>query len=263
MIQPHLSRFHRRGFTLIELLVVIAIIAILAAILFPVFARAREAARTTQCVSNMRNIGMAMAMYAQDNDEIHVAPLKGAPGSDSLNNNPTWDRLIQPYIKNQGILACPSDAYSRTVNTVFGRTKRSFTMPGYLGWEWNNNNRQFDVPLAKIEYPAATVSLFERDNCYGDTEGWNWCSVGDGSNEFAYRHNSRANVLYADGHVKSVKGDPSNPLVPARYAVLVGHRCWDYATRNYGSRFTGNWHDILPYHEGVDVTCGGTSGVQP
>lgn len=249
-----------RGFTLIELLVVIAIIAILAAILFPVFARAREAARTTQCVSNLRNIGTAMAMYAQDYDEIHCPPRRGNISADPINGVMTWDRLIQPYMKNLQIFSCPSDAYSPVVNTTAGPIKRSYTMPSYLGWEWGAG-RFFDVSLATIQYPAQTVALVDRDNC--NNGGWEHCSVGDGTNDVSYRHNSRANFLYSDGHVKSLPGDPGNPSPSARYPIVPGHRCWEHNTKTYGARYSGNWHDILPYHAGIDVTCGGTSGTMP
>src|SRR6184192_2919619 len=96
-----MHRTWKRAFTLIELLVVIAIIAILAAILFPVFARAREAARKTSCASNLNQIGKAMLMYTQDYDEI--LPLYDA------NWSPT---IIQPYIKNAQIVTkCPSSFY--------------------------------------------------------------------------------------------------------------------------------------------------------
>src|SRR4029079_6406619 len=98
---------HRqRGFTLIELLVVIAIIAILAAILFPVFAQAREQARKTSCTSNMRQIGLALNMYVQDYDEMLPTqspenwPVGGVKGSWINNPQPSWITLLWPYLKN-------------------------------------------------------------------------------------------------------------------------------------------------------------------
>src|SRR5947199_4147504 len=103
------------GFTLIELLVVIAIIAILAGILFPVFAGAREKARATSCLSNQKHIGLALMMYMQDYDEI-VLPwiVAAAPGQGSNDPKLTWVSRIQTYLKSgaitspSGVLACPS-----------------------------------------------------------------------------------------------------------------------------------------------------------
>src|SRR5262245_61739534 len=109
------SRQHRsHGFTLIELLVVIAIIAILAAILFPVFARARENARRASCQSNLKQIALGMHQYTQDYDERfpgnHVGDGSGCPGGNGLDCSPPtagWGAVIQPYIKSWQILQCP------------------------------------------------------------------------------------------------------------------------------------------------------------
>jgi len=99
--------FHsvRRGFTLIELLVVIAIIALLAAILFPVFAQAREKARQTQCLSNLRQIGLGVLQYAQDSDEMVVHTELGGDRDDA--HEYYWGDMLAPYLKNTQILACP------------------------------------------------------------------------------------------------------------------------------------------------------------
>jgi prepilin-type N-terminal cleavage/methylation domain-containing protein len=108
----------KRGFTLIELLVVIAIIAILAAILFPVFAQAREQARKTVCLSNMKQLGLALMMYVQDYDETYPMLGVNAPYIPTADNDAKsatfpafwqWMWEIQPYTKNRQILACPSD----------------------------------------------------------------------------------------------------------------------------------------------------------
>src|SRR5687768_12396979 len=106
----------RPGFTLIELLVVIAIIAILAAILFPVFAQARQKARQAACLSNTRQIGTALAMYTQDWDETNV--MNGYMGGGA-----TWPDLLQPYTKNKELFLCPNALDgSQTTGTSAGTT---------------------------------------------------------------------------------------------------------------------------------------------
>ncbi|MCW3095746.1 MAG: prepilin-type N-terminal cleavage/methylation domain [Chthonomonadaceae bacterium] len=254
----------KHAFTLIELLVVIAIIAILAAILFPVFAQAREKARGVSCLSNLKQIGTGFMMYTQDYDENLCPPFIGAVGA----NAQTWDRLMQPYVKSTQLMECPSDAYSPHVDVknnkiVAGNLVRSYTVPSQLGWEWGNtssnpNGRIFAVSLATIGFPAITIQLFERDNCNWVGGDWNWCSVSDGSNEWAYRHSGRSNLMYVDGHAKI--SNPGNRS-KNQWAIQPGYRCWPHRAPDSNIRFTGNWHDIIPEHDGVDATCpGGTVG---
>ena len=116
-MKRHKSGFTRSGFTLIELLVVIAIILILAAILFPVFARARENARRTACISNMKQIGLAVGQYAQDFDELLPAP----NGWDNVRNR-SFDHTLSPYMgvkigtggsDPSQVWACPNDDLNR------------------------------------------------------------------------------------------------------------------------------------------------------
>ncbi len=119
-------KLHRRAFTLIELLVVIAIIAILAAILFPVFAQARGQARQTPCSSNARNIGMAFYQYSQDYDEKFCPsrfPLPAGVCEGGTQIQP-WSVSIQPYLKNLAVFTCPSD-FSAGAGTA-ANPKRSF-----------------------------------------------------------------------------------------------------------------------------------------
>jgi prepilin-type N-terminal cleavage/methylation domain-containing protein len=103
----------RRGFTLIELLVVIAIIAILAALLFPVFAQVREKARQTSCLSNLKQLGTAMFMYSQDHDGL-FPPAIGRESGVRTYYEMSWMRMIQPYVKNLGILIDPSSGHPST-----------------------------------------------------------------------------------------------------------------------------------------------------
>src|SRR5688500_420563 len=106
-----------RAFTLIELLVVIAIIAILAAILFPVFAQAREAARKSSCQSNLKQWGNAFMLYVQDYDEVYPKPayMNGAATAGDLWGL-GWAGACQPYVKNTGIGKCPSDTTMPVIN---------------------------------------------------------------------------------------------------------------------------------------------------
>jgi prepilin-type N-terminal cleavage/methylation domain-containing protein/prepilin-type processing-associated H-X9-DG protein len=214
------------AFTLIELLVVIAIIAILAAVLFPVFAQARESARKTACLSNLKQLGLGMTMYASDWDDQAVPwnlRHNNQNQYDQFKVSLSWDRLIQPYIKNNQVLACPSDSGSvRAVLPGHGLVIRSYTYPGSIGGGWC----PWTPPraMAAIPEPARTVMLIERDNC-GQPPGqgeWEWCSVNDNASEMAWRHQGQSNILYVDGHSKPAPwvNDPSKRGVNAAKSAL-------------------------------------------
>jgi prepilin-type N-terminal cleavage/methylation domain-containing protein/prepilin-type processing-associated H-X9-DG protein len=159
----------KKGFTLIELLVVIAIIAILAAILFPVFQNVRENARRTSCLSNLKQLGLAITQYTQDGDEKMppgVAPIGGGAG---------WAGQIYSYVKSKGVYRCPDDpATPSTASgpgqgiTSYGYNANLVPYPGF-GW-WNNIGAPAGGPypqgmaLAGIASPAKTVALFEVVN---------------------------------------------------------------------------------------------------
>jgi prepilin-type N-terminal cleavage/methylation domain-containing protein len=184
----------RRAFTLIELLVVIAIIAILAAILFPVFAKAREAARKSSCISNMKQIGTAMQMYTQDYDEMYMrrdAPPYGHFGY-----------VAQPYIKNFAVFQCPSnpakDLDATGVDpTATQRIKRSYGINSWIH-DGSFNGRA----LAGVDEPATRIMLAESTADWNDYSGWWWPNTNYDSVGFA-GHSGTWNLLYHDGHVKS------------------------------------------------------------
>ncbi len=182
-----------KGFTLIELLVVIAIIAILAAILFPVFAKARDKARQTSCLSNMKQLGLAFMMYAQDNDETF----------------PTrrWDMIsydwgyswlnpflsMEPYIKSRNIMFCPSDPGGSNIS--FKNATDSTGKPN--GTSYAMNAYCYDAKLASAVEPSSTFMLYE-----GLTPQYVLDSV---PTQFMRRHTGGANVAFIDGHAKFVK----------------------------------------------------------
>jgi prepilin-type N-terminal cleavage/methylation domain-containing protein/prepilin-type processing-associated H-X9-DG protein len=190
----------RKGFTLIELLVVIAIISILAAILFPVFAQARENARRASCMSNEKQIGLAAMMYAQDYDEQTVA---------IYTSQAYWPYLLMPYTKSMQVFDCPSDTSGNKYNGAKTGTATGYGYSALLTAGLPAGVRS--PALAGIAQPAATVMIV-------DTSNWrsvptNSSFITGGSNPLAndatsyphYRHLDTANVIFCDGHVKSMK----------------------------------------------------------
>jgi prepilin-type N-terminal cleavage/methylation domain-containing protein/prepilin-type processing-associated H-X9-DG protein len=158
----------RKGFTLIELLVVIAIIAILAAILFPVFAQARDKARQASCISNMKQIGLAMMMYAQDHDE-HVTPLhSNGPRAEPPYNGAFgvnyWHTKLNPYIKSYDLFKCPSCAYDS------GRPKWAPTYP--VGTACDVDDVTDATQVGNSEYDGQHIGSgsYGINTCY--VRGW-------------------------------------------------------------------------------------------
>lgn len=217
-----------RAFTLIELLVVIAIIAILAAILFPVFAQAREAARKASCLSNEKQMGTALMMYAQDYEggyptwsEFYYCLANKIPaGTDSPARY--WDAVLLPYVKNgapgaardySGVWHCPSSEQS-------GSTIRSYGIS--MGFTYDTDPASpysyRYLQEASVEAPADTIfvgdsgwsgRLGRTTDFQGYTEKFVWKVPY--SRDAPWRHQDGANYVFCDGHAKYMKGDQAYP----------------------------------------------------
>jgi prepilin-type N-terminal cleavage/methylation domain-containing protein/prepilin-type processing-associated H-X9-DG protein len=217
------------GFTLIELLVVIAIIALLAAILFPVFARARENARRATCQSNMKQIGLAMLQYTQDYDEkiAHWGQTSGGVVlGTSVGAGYLWTDLVMPYLKNSQILRCPSmRAQPSSVAARNFVNAPSYTMPGRPSTATWSVYHYYGCPLSVISEPSRTYLMAEsvedrRDPADSGSGSYfmRWSNapvtgpVGYATDfNFDYaRHLGASNVLFVDGHVKSIQ--PTNHI---------------------------------------------------
>lgn len=274
---------NRSGFTLIELLVVIAIIAILAAILFPVFAKAREKARQISCASNEKQLGLAFTQYSQDFDEQYPCPLSGmSAGALRGWTGEGWAGELYPYIKSKKVFICPDDP----------------NLNSYVSYAYNTAFviSSADVPqtvtLAQLNSPAKTVMLVECSNTYyrcdvsqvneqndpitngTNTSGWN-CNLTTGylgadTNEYMTSnqwgtaqigygnqqlyspfgiHTNGTNFLFADGHVKWLMGDKVSPgldaATPTSPATTNGSPTGDVtAEGTEGSVYQGTFSQI-------------------
>ncbi len=216
----------KSGFTLIELLVVIAIIAILAAILFPVFGRARENARRSSCQSNMKQIGLGIIQYSQDYDEQFV--IVGDYASSSCTT--PWQERIQPYVKSIQIFKCPSNQ-SKSVLTL---TCTADEYPGHYignGSTYADNTTKlyfnFDRPLSQVDWdplstagfrstpivkavePSRTIVVAEFNYYSGNPAAAqvrsNIATVSGAGGLALTNHLATTNFLFVDGHVKSLK----------------------------------------------------------
>jgi prepilin-type N-terminal cleavage/methylation domain-containing protein/prepilin-type processing-associated H-X9-DG protein len=213
---------NRAAFTLIELLVVIAIIAILASILFPVFAQAREKARQITCASNLKQLGLATLQYQQDNDEYNPYVYGNNDNAWRGGGDRSWETLILPYVKSIGVYACPDDTYSRgTADYNSDDVKVPNMLPEIssysitLAWtDWGGQFTASGAKLSTITSPASTILYTERWNGYHflrtDWAQDNWCNDWEflhGQNNGpagATGHAKLSNYMFCDGHVKAM-----------------------------------------------------------
>jgi prepilin-type N-terminal cleavage/methylation domain-containing protein/prepilin-type processing-associated H-X9-DG protein len=243
------SKTHRTGFTLIELLVVIAIIAILAAILFPVFGRARENARRSSCTSNMKQIGLGVMQYTQDYDEFLP------PSRNTVAGKVTpWHFIIQPYIKSTQVFRCPSVTQSgwllndssfnieRSYYSNAGQTTGTYGPGGTR--PMSDTQSQNSAALQSI---STTILIVERNDPSTSTSAYNdklndSREIYDPTTKTNYlmNHLGMSNYLFADGHAKSLK-----PIATIQPTLM-----WITQDQNMTAVKT-NWRDAIQNAQSV------------
>lgn len=212
---PVSSRKERSGFTLIELLVVIAIIAILAAILFPVFATAREKARQTSCASNMKQVGIAIQQYLTDYDETYpiVYNLGAAPWTWFPYNSPASAVVeLYPYVKSIQVWTCPSQ--TDKVYSYWSYGGKTYVQQYAFGGYYLNKGAGVPSPISAsmVTTPATIIEVAELGPNGGNQQTAvvdGYCSVSDTVSvtcapRISWPHTNGSNYIYGDGHVKWV-----------------------------------------------------------
>jgi len=259
------QRLARRGFTLIELLVVIAIIAILAAILFPVFAQAREKARQTTCLSNLRQLASGMTMYSQDSDGLFPPVVTHPTRAVTDYYEMSWMHLLEPYTKNRGIFVCPSSGhtspnnnqdllqnygYAPTNRSAGYESTRAVTGP-YGEALWEGIGGFSGAPVggyleqtpsynqAQIARPVDTVLL-----CDQEAFDWGVAALRPGNLYFPMpRHLVEPDIKGADGKI-APQGVLNCLFVDGHVKGLIHSQLWEIR-RGYTKRYDAGGDDVF------------------
>ena len=209
-MKTHFS-YKKSAFTLIELLVVIAIIAILAAILFPVFARARENARRSSCQSNLKQIGLGVLQYTQDYDEFY--PMGTWQYNGTSAPEVRWSQSIQPYVKSTQLFMCPSNPNNDQVTSAavgpYPAINISYAANSHIMRPFNGLPT---VNLAYIDQTSTRIMAGELTSNNYDIMNYTWSGNTSLVNNGFAGHLGTWNCLFADGHVKSYR--PTQTITP-------------------------------------------------
>jgi prepilin-type N-terminal cleavage/methylation domain-containing protein/prepilin-type processing-associated H-X9-DG protein len=270
-----MTRRRFKGFTLIELLVVIAIIAILAAILFPVFAQAREKARAISCMSNCRQVGIGYAMYTQDADEMTPTVYKGSysGGLDGGNYTPNWYVPLMPYVKSWNLFLCPdrTEGYSPAIDPTHAqdphRCYDNINPTGVcLGYGYNDGlvsdggygliqnqttlasgqDIRIGRSIAQISAPANTVAFGDSEDNPGYSVAMDniLSRLPDGTSSKSLRHIQLFNYAFVDGHAHTIRMVAAETAVNGFGMIALPANQADAVKWCYDPNAVGNYSQV-------------------